>query len=240
MKLSSIASVIVWLNISIGVVDAGLMDILRSFFGGDRRPGSSGGDNRPGNGGGDNRPDDDRRGPSSFYPPGISFLNDTCPVNTNNTTPCLIGGSKYQNATSGAWVCRTLYDIVTGVADKFSACVDTTHFLTTDACGCCNGVCPSTAPCTCACNITSRGDNDDEDEERDDDRMLRSWGGNSEGNGRPSWNRTSGNRTSWNRTGVLVQISDGNNRCVLADESVRLINGPGFAGQPVCVTTCPN
>lgn len=95
-----------------------------------------------------------------MFPPGINFVNDTCPINTDDSTPCFVGPP--DNRTAGAWVCRTLYNNVTGVDDTYSACVDTNHFLETDDCGCCGGTCPSTDPCTCACDLQQSADDTNE------------------------------------------------------------------------------
>jgi hypothetical protein len=65
--------------------------------------------------------------------------------------PCYVGGG---NETNGAWVCRTLFDIVTGTSSTFSACVDVEHFIETDICNCCDGECPLIDPCPCACKMT--------------------------------------------------------------------------------------
>lgn len=167
-------------------------------------------------------------GPPPMFPPGIDFVNNTCPVNTNVATPCLVGPPF--NETSGAWVCRTLYNIVSGASDTFSACVDTNHFLKTDKCGCCGGVCPSTDPCKCACNMTMGHDHPY--------RRLRRGRGKG-----PPGNFTGFNGTAFfNTTGVLVEIIDDDSTpetmCVPANLSSKLIVGPGFFQRFECVTKC--
>jgi hypothetical protein len=89
------------------------------------------------------------RGPP--FPPGIKFYNDTCVVDANADPACTVGPPGQE--VEGAWVCRTLYDVVSGESDTFSACVDMDHFIETDACNCCDGVCPQTDLCGCSCNL---------------------------------------------------------------------------------------
>jgi hypothetical protein len=160
----------------------------------------------------------------------IDFMNDTCPINTDASTPCLVGPPF--NESSGAWVCRTLYDIVTGEADTFSACVDTHHFVETDECGCCGGSCPSVDPCTCTCDLPAMppmmGDNGGRPPRGDGNNL------------RPPRDGGSFNITSFNITGVLVEaVGSDNTVCVPQNMSSKMINGPGFFGRFECVTSCP-
>ena len=149
-------------------------------------------------------------------PFGITFVNDSCPVDTSTTSPCYVG----RNETRGSWVCRTLFDVLTGEERQFSACVDSKHFLTTDQCDCCGGVCPSVAPCGCACNITN-------DDSNDDDRLRRYLKRGDDDDDKPK-----------NKTGVLVTVGS-TTQCVPAAASVKIVTGSGFFGPASCVTTCP-
>ena len=154
-----------------------------------------------------------RGGGGPRAPPGVTFVNDTCAADTSTDSPCLVGPPS--NQTSGSWVCRTLYDIVTGTSDTFSACVGLTEFITTDVCGCCDNACPSTDPCTTTCNITAPPEGGS--------RYLK------RGGPRDGFNGTS----TFNTTGVLVSIN-GESRCVPAELSVKLVTGPGFFGRATC------
>lgn len=168
-----------------------------------------------------------------MFPPGIDFVNDTCPVNIDSSAPCLVGPPF--NESSGAWICRTLYDIVTGESDTFSAFVDTHHFLETDDCGCCGSLCPSTDPCTCTCDLPSKPPMMDNNQGNRPPR-----GGDCGSNFRPprdddgNFNSSSFNMT----TGVLLQVvGDDKTICVPQNMSSRMNNEPGFFGRFECATT---
>ena len=99
-----------------------------------------------------------RRGPF-----GIEYEVIGCPVQ-NVTTPddaaseCVVRGGE-----PGAWICRTLYDVVTGAPYNYTACIDVDESIgaANDVCGCCGGECPT--DCSCPC---------DEGEGRDGDVMV--------------------------------------------------------------------
>jgi hypothetical protein len=169
----------------------------------------------PGGPGGFGGPGKDMDGPGA--PPGVTLFNNTCPADTSTTNGCFVG--RPGNKTRGAWVCRTIFDLVTGEERTFSACVALNGFIETDTCGCCDGTCPSTDPCGCACNMTG------------------SFGPpfNRELQG-PGDRRRSPPR-SQTTTGVLVTMLD-EEKCVPANISVKLTTGPGFFGQGTCVTSC--
>jgi hypothetical protein len=67
------------------------------------------------------------------------------------------GSSCIRNAAgdTGNWVCRTLYDPVSGIPSTDSVCAVPDVTLETDQCGCCNGVCPG--QCVCPCNLIGQG-----------------------------------------------------------------------------------
>jgi hypothetical protein len=111
-------------------------------------PNDASGQHGPGGPGGDGG--HDIKGPHA--PPGVALFKDTCPADTSTTSACLV--DRLGNETRGAWVCRTVFNIVTGEDNTFSACVGTNQFIETDRCGCCDGTCPSTTPCGFVCNMT--------------------------------------------------------------------------------------
>lgn len=116
---------------------------LRSLFGMGGMGGMGGGGGMGDMGGMD--------GQCMMSPPYIQFFSNTCKANPSAPTPCVAGRSGHK--VDGAWVCRTVHDVVTGKSTTFSACVDTDHFIKTDKCDCCDGKCPSIKPCGCACKI---------------------------------------------------------------------------------------
>ena len=95
------------------------------------------------------------------------FTSITCPSSSNEMDggsteqpdchPIPVGRRPRRNMTTtefggGTWVCRTLYNPITGNAQNHSVCIDHEDgALALDQCGCCepNG-CP--APCECTCN----------------------------------------------------------------------------------------
>ena len=99
-------------------------------------------------------------------PPSLNFTSLAC-TDDNSEPVCAsrphhhreggggMDGDSRNNASSipiGTWVCRTLYDPLTGDPEVFSACVNAaSEALPTDACGCCDGTCP--AVCTCRCDL---------------------------------------------------------------------------------------
>ena len=94
-------------------------------------------------------------------PPSLNFTSIACTVDGSEPV-CAIrphhhdgGFDGHNNSSSiptGTWVCRTMYDPLTGEADTFSACVNaTSEALPTDSCGCCDGTCPTV--CTCSCDL---------------------------------------------------------------------------------------
>ena len=98
-------------------------------------------------------------GRGGFHPPGGPFPpfpfekyihNITCPV-ADDQPKCQPPRPRFwQDVISGTWVCRTVYNPVTGEAKTNSACIDDKVALITDQCGCCEpDGCP--APCTCTC-----------------------------------------------------------------------------------------
>jgi hypothetical protein len=163
----------------------------------------------PGGNGGTVRPRKNDTSLGDHIPPfplGIQFVNDTCTVDPLASPVCTVGKG---NMTNGAWVCRTLYNIATGAASTFSACVDTQHFIASDTCGCCDDQCPSIDPCPCACNVTKS---------------------TALGNGRGG--------SSAGVLVAVVGDAVGVTKCVPADISVKMVTGPGLLGRATCVTTC--
>jgi hypothetical protein len=140
-----------------------------------------------------------------LYPLGIQYINNTCTVDPSASPVCTVGKG---NTTNGAWVCRTLYNIATGLSSTFSACVDTQHFIDSDTCGCCDGQCPSISPCPCACNMTKVD----------------------------AFDKRGGSTTGV--LVAMVGEADGVTHCVPADISVKMVTGSGLFGRATCVTTC--
>jgi hypothetical protein len=84
---------------------------------------------------------------------------------------CLLSGNSDSDldSTMGNWVCRTLYDPVTGVPSVSSVCAVPAITLATDQCGCCDtndtntNSCPTPPEqrqqqCACPCNLTGGQD----------------------------------------------------------------------------------
>ncbi len=61
-----------------------------------------------------------------------------------------------RNGELGAWLCRTIFDRLTGESDSFSTCGNATRALPFDDCGCCEGACP--VECTCGCTLEEVAD----------------------------------------------------------------------------------
>jgi hypothetical protein len=68
----------------------------------------------------------------------------SCPAPVTNEPDCALHNGKLGN-----WVYRTLFEDPTGDSESWSTCADTTRALPLDACGCCNGSCPT--QCNCGC-----------------------------------------------------------------------------------------
>lgn len=87
-------------------------------------------------------------GTSARGPFGEEFQSIECPELAATEPPCTVGGG----GVPGVWVCRKLYDILTGDPYSFTACIDMEHSLgeDNDECGCC-GDCPT--ECTCPCTM---------------------------------------------------------------------------------------
>lgn len=146
-------------------------------------------------------------GIDEVYLRNINYYNNICPVDITSEPECILSFN-----IKGSWICRTLYNIVTGESNTFSACVDTKHFIKTDTCGCCNNLCPD--PCLCKCDLYNSNDQkgvlvqnvnyNDDDNEND----------------------------------INDNITDPNTRCVDPYRAYRLITGPGFRRQPSCSTEC--
>jgi hypothetical protein len=158
-------------------------------------------------------------------PKNIDFNNDTCAVDPTADPVCVVGSPGQE--VEGAWVCRTLYDTVTGANDTFSACVDTDHFIATDSCGCCNGVCP--AACACPCDLDPlvgdgagvlviRGDDDNDDSDDSDD---------------------SDDADDVDGADDSDDEDEKGPKCVDPEKAYKMITGPGFGGRAVCVEECP-
>lgn len=60
------------------------------------------------------------------------------------------------NGDIGVWVCRTIFSPFTGDPSVQSVCADPDKALSTDDCGCCNGICPP-SPCSCSCDLNGDG-----------------------------------------------------------------------------------
>lgn len=96
--------------------------------------------------------------------------NDTCVDDVATVPECFDA-----QGDAGFWVCRTLTNPYTGIADNQNVCIGTGSFLVNnDNCGCClneststaNGtttaaapVCP--APCPCQCDLEGNGEEED-------------------------------------------------------------------------------
>ena len=79
-------------------------------------------------------------------PFGIEYAAVNCTSQNTTEAECTV-----REGEPGAWVCRTLYDVVTGKPYSFSTCIDLEESIgsSNDVCGCC-GECP--AACTCPCD----------------------------------------------------------------------------------------
>jgi hypothetical protein len=113
-----------------------------------------------------------------------NYSQGTCPADTNVVAAQQTNGDDaaaseclQPTGEPGAWVCRTLYDPVSGDPNKSSVCADPDLTLASDECGCCNASIDSDGTtdggaaavaaavatscplqCTCPCNLQGRGD----------------------------------------------------------------------------------
>jgi hypothetical protein len=69
-----------------------------------------------------------------------------CPDNSANEPNCAL-----RNGELGTWLCRTIFEPLTGESDSWSTCGNATRALPLDECGCCDGVCP--VECTVGCPL---------------------------------------------------------------------------------------
>jgi hypothetical protein len=75
----------------------------------------------------------------------------SCPDDVDSEPDCAL-----RNGELGAWLCRTIFDRLTGESDSWSTCGNATRALPSDACGCCDGECPD--ECTCGCPLDGVAD----------------------------------------------------------------------------------
>jgi hypothetical protein len=69
-----------------------------------------------------------------------------CLDNSANEPNCAL-----RNGELGTWLCRTIFEPLTGESDSWSTCGNATRALPLDECGCCDGVCP--VECTVGCPL---------------------------------------------------------------------------------------
>lgn len=113
------------------------------FQGGAGGPGGRGGPEGPG-------------GPFGGDFEDVVFANLTCTDVAGEPDCALPFPRRGGEDVLGTWVCRTLYNPITGAGSSFSACINTTRALETDTCGCCDGTCPD--PCGCTCDLDDTAD----------------------------------------------------------------------------------
>ena len=84
---------------------------------------------------------------------GIAYEKIDCPLQTSTKAECTVRGGE-----PGVWVCRTLYDVVTGKPYNFSTCIDVVESLGrgNDTCGCC-GECTTVCSCPCDDGVGTQG-----------------------------------------------------------------------------------
>jgi hypothetical protein len=75
----------------------------------------------------------------------------SCPDDVDNEPDCAL-----RNGELGAWLCRSIFDPLTGESDSWSTCGNATRALPLDDCGCCDGECP--VECTCGCPVEGVAD----------------------------------------------------------------------------------
>lgn len=159
-----------------------------------------------------------------------STTNSTLNNTTNHTTTIIATTSSSRSSSSssallyepecilgndvrGSWICRTLYDVVTGIPNTFSACIDQEHYLSTDTCGCCHKKCPN--PCICKCDLMEINDQQ----------------------GVYVMNLLSMDIIESNNNNTTNSTTK-NLKCVDPYHSYQYISGPGFGRQPICYTDC--
>jgi hypothetical protein len=74
-----------------------------------------------------------------------------CPDNSASEPDCAL-----RNGELGTWLCRTIFESLTGESDSWSTCGNATRALPLDKCGCCDGACP--VECTCGCPLQDVAD----------------------------------------------------------------------------------
>jgi hypothetical protein len=81
-----------------------------------------------------------------------TLVDLACPVNdVVNEPTCAL-----RNGELGTWLCRTIFEPLTGESDSWSTCGNATRALPLDECGCCDGVCP--VECTFGCPLEGVAD----------------------------------------------------------------------------------
>jgi hypothetical protein len=164
-----------------------------------------------------------------FFPQNINYVTNQCPVSlkkvkyqeSTSSVSSSSSSSSYEpecileNDQRGSWICRTLYDVVTGIPTSFSACIDPEHSLETDTCGCCHQTCPD--PILCPCDLLN---------EKDQQGVYVM---NVMDDIKPTTMVTTNVRT--NEATSLM-------KCIDPYHSYQLIAGPGFGTQPSCYTEC--
>lgn len=116
---------------------------------------------------------------SVLFPGGVEYQDIR---NIDNGCAIPDGGCSYGHGSNddGVFVCRTVYQRLTGNSTSYATCIDPEKSVDGDVCGCCEedgGVCPK--PCECACDLYSgRGrwnwwNNEDEDEDAEQGYRVR-------------------------------------------------------------------
>jgi hypothetical protein len=147
-----------------------------------------------------------------------ALVNVTCTV--PNTTDALVPDCAYNPMGDlGAWVCRTLYDPITGLPVTQSTCVDTDgKGLDSDTCGCCDSVCP--VPCACACEI-----------ETFDGEIIEGVYVNMTHHEHLGFNPMS----NW----TSIEMNETAARCIPTAWATTILAQNNARGDPSCVATCP-
>jgi hypothetical protein len=78
-------------------------------------------------------------------------LSASCPGDATDEPDCAL-----RNGELGTWLCRTIFEPLTGESDSWSTCGNATRALPLDECGCCEGACP--VECTCGCPLEGVAD----------------------------------------------------------------------------------
>jgi hypothetical protein len=80
-----------------------------------------------------------------------ALVDLSCPDSVANEPDCAL-----RNGELGTWLCRTIFEPLTGESESWSTCGNATRALPLDECGCCDEECP--VECTCGCPLEGVAD----------------------------------------------------------------------------------